>query len=133
MDKSEFIKQINKIEIAYNKKFSREELKMWYEELKSISSEQFAQIISVIIKENKFVPKIAEVKSKIGNSLHKLHAKDEFRHLYKNLEWCMTDKFFQVLFCVPKAQPDLQNCHLRAHNTHLLCWRLRPKRVHLQI
>ena len=44
--------------------------------------------MSKTIKEVKFIPKIADVKSRLGNSLHQNHRKEEFKSLYKNLEWC---------------------------------------------
>ncbi len=91
MQRKDFVEQMIKIQTAYNKKFSSEELKLWFEEFKNVSADNFKNSVSKTIKEVKFIPKIADVKSRLGNSLHQNHRKEEFKSLYKNLEWCEMD------------------------------------------
>lgn len=91
MQRKDFVEQMIKIQTAYNKKFSSEELKLWFEEFKNVSADNFKNSVSKTIKEVKFIPKIADVKRRLGNSLHQNHRKEEFKSLYKNLEWCEMD------------------------------------------
>ena len=55
MNKQEFYKYMQKIETAYNKKFTQEEARMWYEEFQNVSVEEFEKAIDQIIKTNKFL------------------------------------------------------------------------------
>ena len=91
MQRKDFVEQMIKIQTAYNKKFSSEELKLWFEEFKNVSADNFKNSVSKTIKEVKFIPKIADVKSRLGKSVHQNHRKEEFKSLYKNLEWCEMD------------------------------------------
>ena len=88
MQKTEIKKQMIKLQTAYNKKFTSDELKMWFEEFQNISSNNFENAVSRTIKEVKFIPKIADIRSRLEDSLHKNHTKEEYKSLYKNLEWC---------------------------------------------
>lgn len=87
MNVSEFSKQIKKIEIAYNKQFSKNETILWFQEFKNISKEEFEKAIEQIIKENSFMPKIADIKTKINENTYRYYSDDPYRHLYKNNEW----------------------------------------------
>ena len=87
MNKEEFKKQLGKLQVAYNKKFTQEEARMWYEEFKNISLNEFEKAIDEIIKTNKFTPKIADIKAKISENTYRYYADDPYRYLYKNLEW----------------------------------------------
>lgn len=87
MNISDFTKQIKKIEVAYNKKFTQEEARMWFQEFQNISAEEFGKAIDQIIKINKFTPKIADIKTKISENTYRYYSEDPRRHLYKNLEW----------------------------------------------
>lgn len=87
MNKEEFKKQLGKLQVAYNKKFTQEEARMWYEEFKNISLNEFEKAIDQIIKTNKFAPKIADIKAKISENTYRYYADDPYRYLYKNLEW----------------------------------------------
>ena len=88
MQRIEFQEQMIKLQTAYNKKFTSEELRIWFDEFKNISSDSFKNAVSKTIKELKFTPKIADIKTRLEDSLHKNHTKEEFRGLYKNSEWC---------------------------------------------
>lgn len=61
MDHKEFLKGINKLELAYNTKFSNEKLILWYSKLKQIDSNQYLERIDKLISENKYMPNIAEI------------------------------------------------------------------------
>ena len=87
MNKQEFVKVLEKIEIAYKKKFSQEEYRLWFQEFQNVSVEEFGKAIDQIIKTNKFTPKIADIKAKISENTYRYYADDPYRHLYKNLEW----------------------------------------------
>lgn len=87
MNKEQFKEQIAKIQTAYNKKFTQEELKMWFKEFKNVSVGEFEKAIDKTIKTNKFTPKIAEIKAKISENTYRYYADDPHAHLYKNLEW----------------------------------------------
>ena len=87
MNVSDFSKQIKKIEVAYNKKFDKDETIMWFQEFQNISLEEFEKVIDQIIKTNKFTPKIADIKAKISENTYRYYSEDPRRYLYKNLEW----------------------------------------------
>ncbi len=87
MNVSDFLKQIKKIEVAYNKKFDKDETIMWFQEFQNIPAEEFEKVIDQIIKTNKFTPKIADIKAKISENTYRYYSEDPYRYLYKNLEW----------------------------------------------
>ena len=87
MNKEDFKRQLGKIQVAYNKKFTQEEAKMWFQEFQNISAEEFGKAVDQIIKTNKFTPKIADIKAKINENTYRYYSEDPYRYLYKNLEW----------------------------------------------
>ena len=87
MNKEEFKTEIGKIQIAYNKIFTPEEKRMWFEEFTNISKEEFGKTIIQIIKTSKFTPRIADIKAKISENTYKYYADASYKHLYKNNEW----------------------------------------------
>lgn len=87
MNVSDFSKQIKKIEVAYNKKFDKDETIMWFQEFQNIPAEEFEKAIDQIIKTNKFTPKIADIRARIAVNPIDYYVDDPYRHLYKNLEW----------------------------------------------
>ena len=82
-----FTKQIKKIEVAYNKKFDKDKTIMWFQEFQNVYSEEFERAINQIIKTNKFIPKIADIKVKISENTYRYYSENPYRYLYKNLEW----------------------------------------------
>ena len=66
MNKQEFYKSIQKIETAYNKKFDREELTLWFKEFMNTDIKEFQKAVDKTIKEVIFTPKIADVRSRIA-------------------------------------------------------------------
>lgn len=88
MNKQEFYKSIQKIETAYNKKFDREELTLWFKEFMNTDIKGFEKAIDKTIKEVIFTPKIADIRSRIAINPNDYYTNDKYAYLYKNLEWC---------------------------------------------
>ena len=87
MNKEEFKKQIAKIQTAYNKIFTKEEMTVWYEDFKMTDIKHFEKAIEKTIQEVKFIPKIADVRARIAVNPIDYYVDDPKRNLYKNLEW----------------------------------------------
>ena len=87
MNKDEFKRQISKIQTAYNKIFTKEEMTVWYEEFKNTDKTEFETAIERTIQEVKFIPKIADIRARIAVNPIDYYVKDPYRYLYKNLEW----------------------------------------------
>lgn len=66
MNLEEFTKCMTFLSVAYNKEFTQEQLKVWYEMFKENNSEEFKIAIKRIINTNKYLPSIAEIKSEIA-------------------------------------------------------------------
>ena len=88
MTKEEFKKEIAKLQVAYKREFTQEELKMWLEEFKKVNIDEFKKAIEKTIKELSFTPKIADVRSRIAVNPNDYYINDPYAYLYKNLEWC---------------------------------------------
>ena len=88
MQKEEFKKEIQKIQTAYNKKFTKEELKLWFKEFITTDAEEFKKAVDKIIQEVKFTPKIADIRTRIAVNPNDYYTNDPYAYLYKNLEWC---------------------------------------------
>lgn len=88
MQKEEFKKEILKIQTAYNKKFTQEELQLWFKEFMNTDIKEFEKAIGKTIKEVIFTPKIADIRARIAINPNDYYAFDKYSHLYKNLEWC---------------------------------------------
>lgn len=84
MTKEQFIKEISKIQTAYKKPLNQNELKLWFGTFEKMDLNVFKNAIDKTIKESKFMPKIADVVSKIESNA----ATDPYAYLYKNNEWC---------------------------------------------
>lgn len=87
MDKKVFSETIKKIQSAYKKEFTTDELKLWYEEFKTTDEEEFKKAITKTIQEVKYIPKIAEVRARVEVNPNDYYTKDQYRYLYKNNEW----------------------------------------------
>ena len=80
MNISDFTKQIKKIEVAYNKKFDKDETIMWFQEFQNIPVDEFEKAIDQIIKTNKFTPRIADIKAKISENTYRYYSEDPYRY-----------------------------------------------------
>lgn len=63
MDKKEFMEGINILQDNYNKKFSVNQLKLFYENLKDLSKETYLKNINDAVRNNKFMPNVAELRN----------------------------------------------------------------------
>ena len=88
MQKEEFKKEILKIQTAYNKKFTQKELQLWFEKFMTTDIKEFEKAVDKTIKELSFVPKIADVRSRIAINPNDYYTNNAYAYLYKNLEWC---------------------------------------------
>lgn len=88
MKKEEFDKEMIKIQTVYNKKFTREELQLWFKEFMTTDIEEFQKAVDKTIKEVRFTPKIADIRVRIAVNPNDYYTNDKYSHLYKNLEWC---------------------------------------------
>jgi hypothetical protein len=61
MNKQEFYEGIKKIENAYNTKFERDKLNLWYSKLKEMEYQEYLDKIDELITTKKYIPNIAEI------------------------------------------------------------------------
>lgn len=57
----DFTIAIKKLSLCYSKNFDEETTKLWYEYFKDINKDIFNNCIDKIIKENKFLPSVADI------------------------------------------------------------------------
>ena len=74
MNIDDFMQGIHILQNNYNRKFSKEQLKLYYENLKDMSAEKYIANINRHIKSNTFMPNIAEIRD------------DKKREIYSNYE-----------------------------------------------
>lgn len=91
MNKEEFKQEIAKIQVAYNKEFTKEEKRLWFKEFMAVDIKEFREAIDKTIKKVVFEPKIADVRARIAVNPNDYYI-DEYAYLYKNLEWCQIVK-----------------------------------------
>lgn len=60
MTNSEFIEATTKLEEYYDKEYTNAQRIILFEELKELSIQRFRQLISVIIRKSKYLPKLAD-------------------------------------------------------------------------
>ena len=89
MDKKEFMEGINILQDNYNKKFSVNQLKLFYENLKDLSKETYLKNINDAVRNNKFMPNIAELRN---NSIdQRKQFSDYEQREYENIDF---NKFY---------------------------------------
>ena len=88
MKREDFDKQIIKMQTAYNKKFTQDELRLWAKEFMSTDIKEFEKAVDKTIKEVSFTPKIADIRARIEVNPNDYYTNDKYSYLYKNLEWC---------------------------------------------
>ena len=88
MNKQDFYKNIQKLEIAYSKKFDKEQLTLWFKEFMTTDIEEFEKAVDKTIKEVRFTPKIADIRARIEVNPNDYYVNDKYAYLYKNLQWC---------------------------------------------
>lgn len=83
MTKEEFKKQITKIQTAYNRVFSTDEMRLWFSNFEYLTVKEFEKAVDKTIQELTFFPKIADVRVRIENN----PATDPYAYLYINNQW----------------------------------------------
>ena len=61
MQLSEFIEATSRLETYYNKDYTNEQRQIMYEELKDLDISRYKKLISIVLKNSKFLPKIADI------------------------------------------------------------------------
>ena len=88
MNTTEFLNGINKLELAYNQKFSKDKLNLWYQKLKDMDYQEYITRIDELIEVNSFLPNIAEILNKPKHSYTNYDQRDykdiDFNSLYAN-------------------------------------------------
>ena len=87
MNKSEFKQGINKIELAYNQRFSVEKLQLWWNSLSKLDNSTFQKRINELIKTKKYVPNIAEIlqeSERLSNFKQRDYSNVDLSYLYVN-------------------------------------------------
>lgn len=64
MQVGEFVEATNRIEQYFGKEYTSEQRKIMYEELKNITIERYKRIIVKVIREDKYLPKVADILEK---------------------------------------------------------------------
>lgn len=64
MDKKDFFQTMTILGLSYGKEFTTDELGVWYQFFKEKKIEVFKTSINTIIKQNKYMPSIAEINEK---------------------------------------------------------------------
>ena len=82
MDKKQFLCGIEKLEMAYNQKFNKEKLIVWYSKLKFMEADKYLQRINELIETKEYMPNIAEILDKKQvNSNYTNYQQREYRDI----------------------------------------------------
>lgn len=87
MDKQEFVKGINKLELAYNQRFTTQKLNLWWDKLNEMEVTKYLDRIDKLIETNPYMPNIAEIldKRKLLSDFEQRDYSDyDWSKLYKN-------------------------------------------------
>lgn len=68
MDKEKFLKIITYMGIMYDKKFTKEQIEIWYSFLKDYSEEQLNNAVKILINTNKTLPTVTHIKEQIAKT-----------------------------------------------------------------
>ena len=81
MDKQVFAKIMTYLAIASGKEFTSEQLNVWYDCLKDLTSNDLKNAVKRIIETKQYMPSIAEIRSEVATISHnelQLNAEEEF-------------------------------------------------------
>lgn len=91
MDKAEFLKGIQKIELAYSTKFTKEKLGFWYSKLKHMDPNRYLERIDKLISTNNYIPNIAEIIGQTSRAFVDYEQRElsniDFNSLYANKQY----------------------------------------------
>ena len=60
MTSGEFIEATSRLEQYFGKEYTNEQRQIMFDELQNLSIERYKQLVSVVIRKNKFLPKVAD-------------------------------------------------------------------------
>lgn len=63
MNKNDFMEGVHILQNNYNKKLSTEQLRLYYENLKDMDKEKYISNIKEAIKNNSFMPNVAQIRN----------------------------------------------------------------------
>lgn len=85
MNKNEFLAGVNELELAYNQKFTKEKLQIWYKMLKNVDFETYIKRIEKLVAESKYMPTVAEILDKKPHEFEQRdYSKMDFNKFYVN-------------------------------------------------
>lgn len=90
MTKVEFMEGVHLLQNNYNKKLTGEQLRLYYENLKDLSKEEFIKNITEIIKKVPYMPNIAQIRGKYSykdtysNYDQRDYSNFDFNQIYAN-------------------------------------------------
>lgn len=88
MTKAEFMEGIHLIQNNYHKKLTTEQLRLFYENLKDMSKDRYISNIKQHIKNNAFMPNIAQLrgenKTTYANFEQRDYSRIDFDKIFKN-------------------------------------------------
>lgn len=61
MQLSEFIEATSRLETYYDKDYTNEQRQIMFEELQEMDIDRYKKLVSVVIRKNKFLPKVADI------------------------------------------------------------------------
>lgn len=60
MTQSEFVEATSRVEQYYDKEYTNEQRRIMFKELENIGIDRYRQLVSMVIRKSKFLPKIAD-------------------------------------------------------------------------
>lgn len=88
LTKNDFMEGIHILQNNYNKKLTREQLILFYENLKDMNKNKYISNIQEIIKTNSFIPNIAQIRNETSKQFSNYEQRDysdyDFSKLYAN-------------------------------------------------
>lgn len=90
MNKTEFLKGIQKIELAYNTKFTKDKLSVWYDKLNKMDATEYLERIDKLIT-NQFIPNVGEILGQNSKTFADYEQRElgdiDFNSLYANKQY----------------------------------------------
>lgn len=88
LTKNDFMEGIHILQNNYNKKLTRDQLILFYENLKDMNKNKYISNIQEIIKTNSFIPNIAQIRNETSKQFSNYEQRDysdyDFSKLYAN-------------------------------------------------
>ena len=88
MSIDDFMEGIHILQDAYNQKFSKEKLNLFYENLKDMAKHKYIGNIKKLVKTSQFMPNIAQIRNENLNNCNDFEQRDyhnfDFSKIYAN-------------------------------------------------